>query len=214
MTLADILLSPQLVAAFFGYAVLSALEALASARLHAHLDSDSGLWLWGHIYAPMLRAATLLFFILVAYPALFGLAEAPSVTSLLSAGEGRFGHILGIVFVLTLVLPLLPVVGPVPALVLPVQGVVTAGLLFHWLASSLEVSGVSFWPGAKVTLGIIALSVAAYWLAGHGARLVEHLGHKQLDVADLGEITRETLVLLLQAPAIVLYTMALGSQLT
>ncbi len=214
MTLTEILLSPQLVAALLGYAILSALEALASARLHARLDSGSGLWLWSHVYAPMLRAATLLLFIIVAYPTLYGLADAPSVSSLLSAGEGRFGHILGIIFVLTLVLPLLPVVGPVPALVLPVQGVVTAALLFRWLASSLEVRGVSYWPGAEVTLGIVALSVAAYWLAGHGARVIERLGQKQLDVADLGELAREALVLLLQAPAIVLYAMALGSQIS
>ncbi len=214
MTLTEILLSPELIAALLGYALLSVLEAVVSARLHARLDSASGLWLWAHIYAPMLRAATLLLFIIVAYPSLYGIADAPSVTSLLGAEQGRFGHILGILFVLTLVLPLLPVVGPVPALVLPVQGVVTAALLFRWLASSLEVNGVSYWPGATVTLGIVALSVAAYWLASHGARLIEHLGQKKLDVADLGELTRETLVLLLQAPAIVLYAMALGSQIS
>ena len=213
MSVAEISLSPQLVAAFIGYAALSAFEALASDRLHAHLESDTALWLWRHVYAPLLRAATLLFFIIVAYPTLFGLAEAPTVTSLLTAEEGRFGHILGIVFLLTLALPLLPVVGPIPALVLPIQGMVTAELLFRWLATALGTHTVSYWPGGTVIVGIVTLSFAAYWLASHGARLLEHTGHRLFDVADLGELARETLVLVFQAPAIILYATALGVQL-
>ena len=89
MTLAEILLSPQLVAALIGYGVLSGLEAVASARLHRHLDSDSGLWLWAHIYAPVLRAATLLFFILVAYPTLFGPPRRPAERSRTGLRQGR-----------------------------------------------------------------------------------------------------------------------------
>ncbi len=214
MSLAEVLLSPELVAAFLGYAALSALEALAGARLQTNLESDSGHWLWQHVYAPLLRAATLLFFILMAYPTLYGLAEAPAVTALLTAEEGRFGHILGIVFVLSLALPLLPVLGALPALMLPMQGMVAAALLFHWLATSLGAENVRLWPGGGVALGVVALSATAYWLAGHGARLAEHTGHRLFDVADLGELARETLVLLFQAPAIVLYAMALGSQLS
>ena len=213
MSLAEVLLSPQLMAAFMAYAALSACEAVASARLYESLENESGLWLWRHVYAPMLRAATLLFFILVAYPTLYGLTEAPSVTSLLAAEEGRFGHILGIVFLLTLALPLLPVLGPIPALVLPVQGVVTAALLYHWLAQGLGAEHINYWPGARVALGIIALSLAAYWLAIHGARLIEQAGQKLFDVADLGELARESLVLVAQAPAVILYGMALGGQL-
>ena len=214
MSLAEILFSAQLIAAFLGYAALSVLEALASARLHAYHENDAGCWLWQHVYAPLLRAATLLLFVLMAYPTLYGLAEAPTVTALLSAEEGRFGHILGIVFVLSLALPLMPVLGALPALMLPIQGVVAAALLFHWLATSLGAENVRLWPGGGITLGVVALSATAYWLAGHGARLTEHMGHRLFDIADLGEVAREALVLLFQAPAIVLYAMVLGSQLS
>ncbi|MDJ0861890.1 MAG: hypothetical protein QNJ82_06590 [Gammaproteobacteria bacterium] len=213
MSIGEVLVSPQLAGAFLGYAVLSVLGALAGARLHASLESDAGHWLWQHVYAPQLRAASLLIFLFMAYPTLYGLTDAPSVVQLLKAEEGRFGHILGVTFVLSLALPMLPVIGAIPALVLPVQGAVAAALLFHWLAESTHPDSLSYWPGAGVALGMLVLSVAAYGLAGQAARLTEHLGHRVLDVADLGDLVLETLLLLLQAPAIVLYATVLGRQL-
>jgi len=214
MSVTEILFSPQLIAALMGYAVLSMAGGLLSARLHARLDDGAGLWLWMHLYAPMMRAAILMVFLLMAYPTLFGLTDAPTVAVLLAGGDGRFGHLLGIVFLLSLVLPLVPALAALPALVMPIQGIAGAALLFHWLTTATGAPTVSYWPGGQVLLGIMALSWAAHWLAVRTAGAIEHMARQRLQIADLGELLIEGLLLFLQAPAIILYTMALGKQLT
>lgn len=214
MSVTGILFSPQLIAALMGYAILSMAGGLLSARIHARLDDGVGLWLWMHLYAPMMRAAILMAFLLMAYPILFGLTDAPTVTLLLTGGDGRFGHLLGTVFLLSLVLPLVPAFAALPALVLPIQGIAGAALLFHWLTAATGATPVSYWPGGRVLLGVIALSWAAHWLAVRAAGAIEHIARQRFQVADLGELLIEGLLLFLQAPAIILYTMALGGQLT
>jgi len=214
MSVTGILFSPQLIAAVIGYAFLSITGGLLSARVHARLDDGVGLWLWMHLYAPMMRAAILMVFLLMAYPTLFGLTDAPTVAVLLAGGDGRFGHLLGIVFLLSLVLPLVPALAALPALVMPIQGIAGAALLFHWLTTATGAPTVSYWPGGQVLLGIMALSWAAHWLAVRTAGAIEHMARQRLQIADLGELLIEGLLLFLQAPAIILYTMALGKQLT
>ena len=68
--------------------------------------------------------------------------------------------------------------------------------------------------GGRVLLGILVLSWGAHWLAVRAAGAIEHMARQRLQVADLGELLLESLLLFLQAPAIILYTMALGKQLT
>ncbi len=228
MLFTEILFSQQLVLALVAYAALSVLEAVLTARLHPPasnttqsglatrnllFDVDPSAWLWARIYAPLLRAGALLAFILIAYPTLFGLGEIPSVTALLSDQEGRFGSMLGVIFLLALALPLLPVIGTRPALILPLQGAAAAALLFRWLSQTLGAPNVSYWPGGATVLGMVVVSVAAYWIATRAAGIIEQFGHKHLEVADLGELVFEGLLLFLQAPAVILYATALGRQL-
>ncbi len=228
MTITEILLSRQLVLALVAYAALSVLEAVLTARLHPRpskttqtglatrnllFDVDPGVWLWARIYAPLLRAGALLAFMLIAYPTLFGLSEMPSVTALLGDQEGRFGSMLGVIFLLALALPLLPVIGTLPALILPLQGAAAAAMLFRWLSQNVGAADVSYWPGSATVLGMVVVSVAAYWIATRVARIIERVGHKHLEVADLGELVFEALLLFLQAPAVILYATALGRQL-
>jgi hypothetical protein len=212
LSLPEILSSAPLALALLAYAVLSGAEAVASARLHGAVEEGPGAWLWEHLYAPMLRAAILLAFLFIAYPALYGLSEAPPLLSVLFAGEGRFGHLLGVLFLLSLVLPLVPVAGALPGLVLPIQGMAGAALLFHWLAQAVGVTEPSYWPGAGVAALMLAVSLAAYWLAKWCVAALQGIA-TQWNVADLDDLVFEAVLLLFQAPAIILYSASLGRQL-
>ncbi len=214
MSITDVLFSPQLIAAFFIYGVLSVALAFAVARLHGRFEQNANQWFWEHFYVPLLRATILMGFVLLAYPVLFGVLEAPPVGDLLAGGRGRFGHLLGIVFVLSLLLPLLPVVGSIPALVLPIQGIAAAALVFHWMTDAIGLTSTSYWPGLSLMAVLVALAWGTHWFAAHALGTTEALARNYLELADLDDIVHEGLTLVLQAPVIIVYTLALGSQLS
>jgi hypothetical protein len=212
LSLPEILSSASLALALMAYTVLSGTQAVASARLHDLVGEGAGAWWWDHLYAPMLRAAILLAFLLIAYPTIYGLSEAPPLLSVLFAGEGRFGQLLGVLFLLSLVLPLVPVAGALPGLMLPIQGVAGTALLFSWLGQALGVTQLSYWPGARDGALMVAVSFAAYWLAKGCVAALQGIATRW-NVADLDELAFEAVLLLFQAPAIVLYSASLGRQL-
>jgi len=138
MTTLEALTSPALLLALAAYTVVSLLvEWLGRRLLVAVGEVESTHWLFERLLIPSARALALVVFILLAYPTLFGLTEAPSLGSLLNAERSRITHLVNLTFALSLLLPVLPVVGRLPALVLPIQGMAAASLLFHWWAASL-----------------------------------------------------------------------------
>ena len=68
----------MLVIACISFAIAAGLLSVAEQRLLGHLDGLRGpLWIAEHVALPMGRAACVLLFIAIAYPAIYGLAEAP-----------------------------------------------------------------------------------------------------------------------------------------
>jgi hypothetical protein len=169
-------------------------------------------WLFEHVVIPIARAMTLVLFILVAYPTLFGLEAAPPLGELLAADRLRLTTLLNIVFLLTLLLPLVPVIGRLQELVLPLQGITAATLIFRWLAagSSRE---IHYWPGLVPALGLLLLASLTHWLAkGLAQRLAQGLD-RALGRAGSDKLIYRSVVMLMQMPVILLYTLSLGRQL-
>ena len=194
------------------HGVLSLALALIGVRVGRTASHPVVPWLWEHLYLPLLRAGALVVFILVAYPALFGLAEAPAVGALLQGGAGRFSHLLGLVFLLSLLLPAVPVVGT-PALALPVQGAAGSALVFRWLAEAAGLPQVSYWPGLPSLAAAAAIAYVAWRAARWAAAALDETGRRLWDVADAGEVAFQALLLFLQAPAVLVYSLGLGRQL-
>ena len=68
-------------------------------------------WILEHVVFPTGRAAVLVGFILIAYPRLYGLEAAVPLSEILSAGAGRLQSLINWVFVVSLLLPLVPLIG-------------------------------------------------------------------------------------------------------
>ena len=202
----------EVVAAAVLHGVLSLALALVGVRVVRTASHPVVPWLWEHLYLPLLRAGALVVFILVAYPALFGLAEAPAVRVLLAAAPARFSHLLGVVFLLSLLLPAVPVIGS-PALALPVQGAAGSALVFHWLAEAAGAQEVGYWPGFPSLAGAGAMAYAAWRAARWAAAALDETGRRLWNVADAGEAAFQALLLFLQAPAVLVYSLGLGRQL-
>jgi len=205
-------MTAQVVGAALLHGAIALALALLGGRVEARAAHRAIPWVWTHIYLPMLRAAALALFVLVAYPGLYGVVEVPAASALVLEEPGRLSRLVGLVFLLSLLLPLLPGVG-VPALALPVQGAAASALLFAWLTDAAGVSRPSYWPGTANLLAAVTLAGAAGWIARRVAARIDEAGQRLWNVADAGQVVYQLLILFLQAPAILVYSLGLGRQL-
>lgn len=200
-----------------GAALVYAVAAIAGIalfdRIHTRLEHSVLLWQWEHIGMPLLRAALLLVFILMAYPVLFGISEAPSLGELVNRHDMRLGILFNLIFIVTLLVPLLPVIGDWNELVLPLQGVAASLLLFSWLADASGLESPGYWPGWGTVLLMSGLAIITHWLAmALSATLGEWLD-RRFNVIHAGELLSRSLVLMLQYPVIVVFCHGLGKQI-
>jgi hypothetical protein len=211
MNLIDAFAQPRMLLACASFATLNLLLAKAEQQVLAALPAHSlPTWVAEHIYLPLARIFSLLLFIVLAHPALFGLREAPSIIELLNGGEQRVSHLINLGFLLSLLLPLLPLFGRLPSLVLPIQSLLAAAMLFHWLAAARGIE-VDPWPGGITATVIMVWLVLAQRLAAWLAEAL--IDHSQLHSADRERIYFESALLFFQVPAILMYTVGLGEQL-
>lgn len=211
MSIAEVLLHPRLWAALAVYAALSLLAAWAGHRLAAAIaDQPLGEWIGARVVLPALRVLALLGFMLIAYPVLFGLAEAVPVRELLADPGDRVNKLLSLAFVAAIALPLLPVIGAIEALILPLQAAAASALLFHWLAGP----GVSLWPTPGVVGAMLLWALLTHLIA---TLVLKRLGYgidEALFVQGSGALLYDALLLLFQVPAILIYSTSLGPRLT
>lgn len=170
-------------------------------------------WLLEHVAHPLARAAVLVVFVLIAYPALFGLSQVPDWSELLAAERGRLQSLLNWVFLASLLLPLVPVLGRLQALVLPVQGMVACALLFSWLAQAQGWTHVTLWPSGPTAASLILLTLVTHALASLAARPVGAWIDQRFALLGAEALAFEAMVIVAQIPVILLYGLSLGAQL-
>ncbi|NIR59223.1 MAG: hypothetical protein GWO02_06730 [Gammaproteobacteria bacterium] len=171
-------------------------------------------WIAERVGLPLARAALVIAFVLLAYPAIFGLdGRAPPLGEVLAAEGGRLHVLLNGVFAAGVLLPLVPVLGAVEALVLPVQGAAAATLLFGWTAVAAGAPQTAPWAGWAAAAALVLIAAvghrASLWA---GARLGPVIDRRFAVTGGAG-LVYEGLVLLCQLPAIVVYGRALGARL-
>jgi hypothetical protein len=150
---------------------------------------------------------------LLSYPVIFGIHEAPALMNLLTAGSHRISTLLNILFILPLLFSLIPVIGRVPAFVLPVQTIAGSTLVFSWMQAALNVDNIRYLPQLFIFLIIVLFAILSYWLAhwtaNHLATRVNHF----FNIADGQKVANRTVIVVAQLPVVLIYTTALGSQL-
>lgn len=212
MIVIDTLAQPRMLFAVLMLALLSLLLTWVEQRLQAtQLERLPG-WLLEHIYLPLARIGSVLIFIALAYPTLYGIAAAPPLSALLQADSGRTSVLINLTFLLSLLLPWIPLVGRLPGLIMPAQGLLAAAMIFSWLAQSQGVDA-QLWPGwlpiGVILLGLYAGQRLAAWLAQLQGAYSRQQGRSDWEAGWYA-----ALVPLLQLPAMLYYTTQLGQQLT
>ncbi|NNE37839.1 MAG: hypothetical protein HKN08_05990 [Gammaproteobacteria bacterium] len=208
-----ILLSTKFLSALFVYILLITVSLPILDRVHARLENSVLQWKWDHIAIPLAQAAMVMVFILMAYPVIYGIEEAPEISTLLAKDDLRINHLINLIFVISLLFPLIPLLGNWHELVLPLQGIAASMMIFSWLASGLGVTQFSYWPGWEVVSACLALGVTTHWLAVQISQLIGHKLDKEFNVLDSGELFARGLILLFQCPVILIFSTSLGKQL-
>jgi len=213
MSIIEIIISGQFLLALLVYAIVIAVTLLLMEQVRAKLNHHVLHWQWDHIAMPLAQAVLMVLFILLAYPAIFGIREAPAITSLLTQDDLRINYLINLLFIISLFFPLIPFIGGRYELVFPVQGMAACMMVFSWLAAGLSITGYSYWPGWEVAAWCVVLAVITHSL---GIQLAQSVGHKldeAFNVRDSGELSARGLVLFMQSPVILIYSAGLGRQL-
>lgn len=184
-------------------AALLILELQLSRATHGNAIQD---WLALHLYLPLMRATALLVFVFIAYPGLYGLATAPSISALLTAGHYRFDQLVNVLLLVSLLLPLVPVLNRLTGVTLALQGMCATALLASWVAIEAGAT-VRFLPDLWLVFRIAAVLLAAR-LAG------QLLAKEFLRSPRYRELLVESLRMLAQLPAVIMYAHFLGTQLS
>jgi hypothetical protein len=214
MTLLETLLHPQLLLALALFALISVVvEVLAYQLLSVVAEVAASGWLMQHVVVPAARALALVTFILVAYPVLYGVEIAPGMSVLLAAEQLRLSNLFNIIFLLSLLLPLIPVFSRWPALVLPIQGIAAASMVFRWWAATQPQVDIHFWPGWSTVFSLLVLAFITHEVAKHLAHHLEKKLDALIERQGSGRLIYRTVVMVLQVPVILLYTLSLGQQL-
>ncbi len=214
MSVADSLTHPSLLFALCVYGLLNLALVWTEHRISPLLSqSQASEWIAEHVLFPFARALVLLAFIAVSYPILFGLINAPSLAEVLGGHGHRISHLINVTFLVSLLLPFAPVIGAIPGFVLPIQGIVASAVLLSWLADAMDLV-ITLWPGGWVAGMVTVWAVLSHWLALQAATTLGAIANARLGYVDLEKAAYELIILALQAPAILLYTLNVGQQLT
>ena len=213
MSIIQIIFSHDLIIAYLVYLVSILVLLPLFAWIHNRLNHVSLQWSWEHVGMPLLRAALMVVFIFIAYPLIFGIRDAPSLAMLLAEDEMRIHYLINVIFVITLLFPVIPVLGRWNEFILPSQGMAASMFLFSWMTGALGIKNVSYWPGFDILACILVIAIITHYLAIYISRHLGYFLDKQFNVLNSGKILYMGIILFMQSPSILVFSLALGRQL-
>ncbi|MCU7819939.1 MAG: hypothetical protein KZQ57_14010 [gamma proteobacterium symbiont of Lucinoma myriamae] len=211
----DVLLHPTLVMATISYTVMAISYEIAYQHFLHKIQAVSGShWIAKHIGAPFFHVLLLIAFIYMSYPVLYGLdshnstgeAILPSLSQLLNARSGQTMKLVNTLFIISVILPLIPVINRFTAFILPLQAIAGSAVLYGWLA---DFTGIrySIFPGFE----IMALIIFFSFIAELAARAIASLSgaglHHQYRHSGTEKIIHKSMLLILQVPILLIYTL-------
>lgn len=221
MTILNTILHPDVWLAIVGYFVMASTLMLLTNKIALYVEDIPAdhwwykafsQWYVQHLWIPLTRALSLIVFIALAYPVIFGLQQAPSIITLLST-DHHFSTLVNVLFATAIILPLLPIIGNLHALILPLQSIAATSLIFSWLLPFFNATTISFWPDLKTILSLSIIALISHWAA---AWISEQLGNTLdtwLNRKGYAILVYQLTLLLFQAPIILSYSLYLGQQL-
>ena len=182
-------------------------------KIHEKLEHHFLQFAWDRVGMPVLRTCLLLLFLFLVYPLNFGITEAPALTEVINVDSGRLDLIFNLLFIVTFVYPVIPIIGKADALMIPLQGIVASILLFRWLCELLLLQHYTLLPSAMSIFAIVFISIIGYFVARfvseHAGEWLDHITHRE----GYQILIFQAVLMILQSPIIFIYGHAIGEQL-
>jgi len=214
MSVIDILFSADVFIAIIIFVIFSiATEFIGQRVLDFLSEVPLSEFIFEKFLIPLARAVGLMIFILLCYPVLFGLTDAPPLTQLLSAGSLRTSTLMNVLFISPLLFSLIPVVGSLPALILPVQGIAGSSLVFSWMQGALNIHDIQYLPNLVTLLIILLFAIISHSAARWVSMQLSETINSKFNVNDGQKIAYRIVVVAAQMPVILIYTQGLGAQI-
>lgn len=213
MTLAQTIFHQHTLFAFFVYVLSIIIVLPLFVFIHDKLNNNFLQFCWDKIGIPLIRAFLIIGFIVLIYPINFGLDSAPPIGELLSVNDKRSSFLINMIFLLTFLFPLIPLLGKLEELTIPLQGILCSMIIFSWLCQRLNIDNYSLWPDFKVFVLIILMSLATHCLAKHFSAFtgdyLDELFHRE----GFKTLIFNAVVLIMQSPVILIFGIYLGDQI-
>jgi len=214
MSVFDILLNANVIFAILVFVLISIATEIVGQRILLIFEQvPVSEFIFEKFLIPLARAVGLMVFILLCYPVLFGLSEAPPLSLLLSSGSLRSSTLMNVMFIVPLLFSLIPVIGSIPALILPVQGIAGASLVFSWMQGALRVNEVHYLPDGVTFLVIVLLAIVTHTAARWVSLQITEEINRRFNIDDGQKIAYRIIVVAAQMPVIIIYTQGLGAQM-
>jgi hypothetical protein len=211
----DVLLHPTLVMAAITYTIMAISFEITYQHFLHKINAVSGShWIAKHVGAPFFHVLLLVAFIYMSYPVLYGLdshnstgeAILPSLSQLLNARSGQTMKLVNTLFIISVLLPLIPVINRFTALILPLQAIAGSAVLYGWLADFMGIR-YSIFPGFEIMALIIFFSLITELAARAIASLSGAGLNHQYRHTDMEKIIHKSILLILQVPVLLIYTL-------
>ena len=215
MSYLDVLFHPALVMATLLYTVLAiSFEILYQNFLHKIQEVSVSHWIAKYIGAPFIHVLLLVAFIYMSYPILFGLEShnalgervLPTLSELLNAHSGQTMKLINVLFIISVLLPLIPVINRFLALILPLQAIAGSTMLYGWLAENSTLAPAQF-PGLHILALMIIFSIIADVFSRSLAKLFGHSLNTQYHTHDMEKVIQKSTLLIFQVPILLLYSL-------
>ena len=210
----NLLFNADIIVAVIVFSIVAITEPFLEKWLHDLLEDSPPFCLgWDYFFAPLLRALAVVLFIYLAYPALFGLKVAPDIGELMAYENTSTSSLLGVMFLIGLLLPLVPALNRHPEFVLPIQGATATAYVFAWLTHYLHITTAGIWPGIDVLFVMVVLSYLGHRLANWFGHYLGEKLDETFSTHGLKAVAQHIVELLIQIPVILTYGYGLGYQL-
>ena len=214
MSFIDALTSAEVLGALLLLLLASLVELPLEQFLKSRRCAGAVLHLaWDWFLGPLWRALAIAGFVLLAYPASYGVRRAPGLAVLAADGTLGATALINVTFLATVLLPLVPPLRRHAGVLLATQGGLATAIVFGWYAAYIGARSVSYWPGLPPALLVAMMALLGYRAAQVLGRAIGELLDGWLGTHGLAQILAHTCAQGMLAPAVLLYGYALGVQI-
>jgi len=212
----EVLFHPTIILSTILYLILViSFETSYQLFLHKISHVTASHWIAKKIGTPFFHVILLVSFIYMTYPILYGLdgKELPTLSKLFDIVEDPNRSMMNSLFIISAILPLIPIINRFIALILPLQAIAGSAIVYSWMADYMDIK-YSLFPSVEVLAIIVLFSLLAEYsaktlvvLTGHSMNQINYLENFQLQ--DIDAVVYKSTLLAFQIPILLIYTLNL-----